>query len=81
MALVQAISIASAVIGLHFLLRLLITDAKKLVRKGKRKNLFEPHSHPNTSGLTQVFVICEALKVQVVKAHDEFLASSDGWGV
>lgn len=77
MALVQAISIASAVIELCFLLCPLIIQVKMLVRKGKRNNLFEPHSHPKTSGLTQVFVICEALKVQVVKAHNEVLASSD----
>lgn len=78
MALVQAIHIASAVIGLHFLLHILIILAKKLVKEGKRKNLFEPHSCPNTSGLTQIFVTYEGLKVQVVNAHVKFLASSDG---
>lgn len=81
MALVQAISIVSAVIRLHFLLRILIIPDKKLVKEGKRRNLFEPYSHPNASGLTQVFVIYEGLKVQVVNTHIKFLASSDGWGV
>jgi len=38
MALVQAVTVASAVIGLCFLLCPLTIQAKKLVRKGKMKN-------------------------------------------